>query len=450
MARYIEIETREAENEKAYKKALDRYALERKVNRAKPAQLVEWICSNELRPTHYLYRSNNYDLWSAMEKTATQCGKSDKFKKIATHIAQWAPNFYEDSDNIHALRGISESYRDRIRNIDDWEPKRVNYKSVLNEILNHLFTHYQPPTFLINGFINNHAESMMLFIHLGQGNSMKTWPFIPEFNVPKKALHHLNTTPNYCTYNEAFRRAQIIHLGGDDKLFRLLMSTKLEYFTNNINKNRAKDEPFWESVIKFFIEHQMMNPDKVPEIIDYIHDQKFTLKRKPGPNGTMVNEPDQPNFTMKGRTPMSLIQHSDDWHYFVSMNKKREQDAKEWEPVDLPDWEWKEGDENDFAKMKYNITQLTKTKELIAEGNKMHHCVATYASSCIKKWCSIFSFRVTNHHQGKFDEPEVTLEIRNKTIVQARGKYNRTPHPHYMQMIRSWADTNGVKFSNYI
>ncbi len=450
MARYIEIEQLNSEKEEASKKALERYALERKVNKAKTAQLVEWICSNQLRPTQYLYRSNNFDLWSTMETVATLCGKSDRFKKIATHIAQWAPSFYDNKDNIHALRGISEVYPDRIRDIEDWKPKRVSHQFLLNEILTHLFTTYTPPIFLIKGFINHHHESMLLFIHLGQGHSMKTWPFIPEFNIPKKALHHLNTTPKYCTYKEAFRRAQIIHLGGDDKLFRLLMSTKFEYITNNINKNSAKDEPFWESVIKFFIEHQMMNPDKVPEIIDYIYDQKFTLKRKPGPNGTMVNEPDQPNFTMKGRTPMSLIQHSDNWHYFVAMNKKREADEKEWEPVDIPDWVRIEGEENNFAKIKYEITQLTKTKELITEGNKMHHCVATYASSCIKKWCSIFSFRVTNHHQGKFDEPEVTLEIRNKTIVQARGKYNRTPHPYHMQMINSWADANGIKFSNYM
>lgn len=450
MARYIEIQEKEAANEKAYQKALDRYALERKVNKAKPAQLIQWICSGDLDPTHYLYRSNNYNIWATMERVASRCNKSDQFTKIATHIADWAPNFYEVESNIEALRGITEVYSDRIRDIEDWKPKRINYRYVLNEILVHLFAKYQPPTFLINGFMNNHHESMLLFIHLGNGNSMKTWPFIPELNVPKKALHHLNTTPNYCTYNEAFRRAQIIHLGGDEKLFHLLMSTKLEHITNNITKTTAKHEPFWESVIKFFIEHQMMNPDKVPEIIDYIYDQKFTNKRKPGPDGIMRYEPDQPNFTMKGRTPMSLIQHSDDWHYFVAMNKKREQDAKEWEPVDIPDWEWKVEEENNFTKQKYNIVQLTKTKELITEGNKMHHCVATYASSCIKKWCSIFSFRVTNHNQGKFDEPEITLEIRSKTIVQARGKYNRTPHPHYMQMVKSWADINGVKFSNYI
>lgn len=446
MARYIEIETREAENEKAYQKAADRYSIERKVNKAKTPQLVQWICSGELKPTNYLYQSNNYDLWQTMERVAANTisfKTRDTFTKIATHIADWAPNFYDNKSNIMALKGIAETYKERIRNIEDWKPKRTN-KWVLNEILTHLFANYQPPTFLINGFMDNHHESMLLFIHLGQGNSMKTWPFIPEFNIPKKALHHLNTTPNHCTYNEAFRRAQIIHLGGDDKLFKLLMSTRLEYTTNNINKNTAKNEPFWESVIKFFIEHQMINPDKVPEIIDYIYDQKYTLKRKPGPNGTFINEYDQPNFTMKGRTPMSLIQHSDDWHHFVAMNKKREKDAKEWEPVDIPDWERKE------EHIKYEITQLTKTQELITEGNKMHHCVATYASSCIKKWCSIFSFRVTNHYQGKFTEPEITLEIRSKTIVQARGKYNKTPHPHYMQMVKSWADTNDLKFSNYM
>jgi len=54
MARYIEIEQIQSKQEANGKLAQDRYALERKVNKAKPSQLVEWICSNELKPTIYL------------------------------------------------------------------------------------------------------------------------------------------------------------------------------------------------------------------------------------------------------------------------------------------------------------------------------------------------------------------------------------------------------------
>ena len=457
MARYIEIEQEQEQNNKAYQVALDRYALERKYNKAKPAQFFEYIIEGK-NPVGYLYRSNNAEEWKHVEDTLNTFKRNkgwnqkpeptDKYQLAVTilrHIIKIEPDFIYYKDNINSIKGIVEVYGDRLRDIDEWNPKRTKSNTVLKEILQHLFAKYNVPAFLINGFRTHSLEAIYLYLHIGAGNSIKKFQFLPSLNISAKNLHFIQFAPDNCTFHEAFRYAQVIGFGGDHYLFRALMNSKLQHITNAPD-NQAKlvNDEFWITVIKFFVEHSMFNPEKISEVIDYIYDQKYTLKRVVQPDGKFVNQIQQPNFTMKGRTPMSLLNQSDEWHRFAALNAVREKNATEWEPINIPDGHFENSDN------KYNIIQLTKTKELITEGNRMHHCVGTYASACIRKTCSIFSFRVTNHKKGLYDSSEVTLEIRSRTIVQARGKYNKKPEAYHMQLITKWADANDVRIGGYI
>ena len=453
MARYIEIEREQIKAEKGYHHAVNRYALERKYNKCKPHELFEHIIAGK-DPINYLYHSANKDSWNALEsfmrtpKWIPQV-KNDMIN-LVRHILKKSPNYLNDKDNIKALKGISELYPERLRNIEDWKPKRINTHAQLPDLLHFLFAKYPVPYFLINGFRNYNMDSILLYQHIGAGRSLKTFDLVPDFNVPKKAFHHLQTTPDHCTFNEGFRRAQILSMGGDDRLFNTLMDSRLGTFTNTpysttTHKEIKKEqEDFWLTVIRFFVDHTMINNDKIPQIVDYIYDQKYTLKRINQPDGSFINRPDQPNFTIKGRTPMSLINQSDNWHEFLVLNKKRIETAKSWEPVNINDYIFENG------LNRYKIVQLTTTKELVSEGNDMHHCVATYASSCINGNCSIFSLRHSNEQLGYYNQSFVTIEVRGTSVVQIRGKYNKPPQTYHMQLIRNWIDQNDLRLSKYI
>ena len=448
MARYQEIEAQTQEQIKSQQVAANRYALERKYNKAKPIQLFEYILQNlKDSPHRYLFPSNNKDNWKKIKEIIEEHKSNDIIIHIIRTILKNGDSFIYDKENILALNGIFDIYSERIRDIDDWKPKRNNTSTILRDLLNHLFTNYPVPYFLVNGFIRCDLSAMLLYVHIGTGKSLKKFELYPDMILTNKCFHHIQTTPNDSTFNEAFRRAQIIHLGGDDRLFNLLMRTRLHTITNSNTKEnkeiKKEKEEFWVTIIKFFIEHPMINSDKVPEIIDYIYDQKYTLKRINRVDGTFVNRPEQPNFNMKGRTPMSLINQSDEWHRMASVNTKRQKDAKEWEPIPIKDFIYEKGESI------YTIIQLTKTAELIQEGNRMHNCVATYASSCLRKMCAIFSFRHTNMKQFVIDAPHITIEVRGKSIVQIRGRYNKKPEPYYMSMVEQWAYTNNLSISKY-
>ena len=444
MARYIEIELQQSKQDKAYKEALDRYALERKFNKAKPAQFFEYIIEGK-KPVNYLYRSNNYDNWTAVQQVISTTTKKEVIITLFRHIIKIAPNFINFKDNISTIKGIAEVYGDRLRDIEDWKPKRTKPTTIIRELLQHLFANYPVPIFLEKGFQKNHFESMYLYIHIGAGNSIKKFPFLPSLNLTTKYLHNIQFAPADCTYSEAFRYAQVIGMGGDEYLFNCLMNSKLHDYTNATdNKLKLEKDDFWITVIKFFIDNPMISPDKISEIIDYIDFQKYNQRRIVHDGGKVTYHIEQPNFTMKGRTPMSLLNQSEAWHQVTMMNAHRLKQHGEWEPSNIPDGLFNNGD------YKYEIIQLVTAGELVQEGNRMHHCVASYANSCSKGHCTIFSFRVTNYQLKLKGESEITLEIRNKTLVQARARYNKKPHEYYMRMVKDWAEHNEINVSRWI
>ena len=175
MARYQEIESEIEKNKKVQNDAYERYALERKYNRAKPKQLLEYIIEkpNNICPTHLLYEANkkNWDDIARLIKYST----TERNLKInlLRNIINKADNFIDNPRNINAINGIANAYSDRLRNIEDWIPKKKNTQQLLSDLLHHLFANYKVPDFLINGFICNELCSILLYIHIGTGENEK-------------------------------------------------------------------------------------------------------------------------------------------------------------------------------------------------------------------------------------------------------------------------------------
>lgn len=57
------------------------------------------------------------------------------------------------------------------------------------------------------------------------------------------------------------------------------------------------------------------------------------------------------------------------------------------------------------------------------EGNRQHHCVATYIDRMVKgETCIVFIRKKENPEESFY-----TMEVREGNVVQVRGKYNREP-----------------------
>lgn len=85
------------------------------------------------------------------------------------------------------------------------------------------------------------------------------------------------------------------------------------------------------------------------------------------------------------------------------------------------------------------IRPCQSNEELIEESKKLEHCVRTYANKYSDGETSIFFIR----HKFEEEKPYVTLELRNKSVVQVRGYKNNVYAPledEVKTFVKHWSD----------
>lgn len=478
LAKYVEhlneIESRER-NSKVFS---DQYSVAKKVNKSNNSQLLSLFLSDQKYRDGIksLYRSRaSYESWRKILNIWNNNSHNPIFEYLKV-ILKVADNIIDFDGSISAITNIINHKDKFINPLEKWKPKSRNPEQQIRSLIRHLFTKYPTPTFLEKYFFThentninhidegrNRIDAIKMYIHMGAGNSMKSYDGYPAgMVVHKKAAHHLYTTPDDLDLISAIRRIQVLYLGGDKYIFNALMRSNVlrERVPDVKTKKNDSDvwvqntdvDEFWISVMKFFIDNPMIEPDKISEIIDYINNMKYLRQRTYVDGRYVTIEPPHPNFTMKGRTALSLLNQSNQWHYerdrlnrVNHRNNMYRRDVGQnysWTGAPIKDGEFGRG-----KTYKYKIIQLCSYYELRDEGNEMRHCVATYATSCSAGKCTIFSVReYLNDH---FNTRTATIEIRNGSIVQIRAKYNRKPDDTTLSVIKEWATYEKLSISNY-
>jgi hypothetical protein len=95
----------------------------------------------------------------------------------------------------------------------------------------------------------------------------------------------------------------------------------------------------------------------------------------------------------------------------------------------------------------FTIAELLSSRELDEEGRAMGHCVGTYAQSCAPGRVSIWTLKLADAW-GE-ETRLLTLEVcnANRQVVQARRKYNMTPGPRELAILRRWAGSGAPALS---
>lgn len=440
MAKYREIEEKELKQKANYNKVLSEYELSKKVNKASDHQIIQMIFDKTIRHSSIFYRANKPEVWQCLIDKIKPNTNFDVLKKYLLHISKKTDFFFETKESIMMLSSISELDNETIRPIETWEPKTRNRHKILSDLLRHLFAKYDVPAFLDKGFVNYELDSIFLFLLMGKGRPLKEFELVP-LTITKKAYRYIESTPEYYTFFEAFRRCQILGLGGSEHLAYEIMRSILR------EKRTAKEDAFWITVIEFFIKQPMMDYSRISEIVDYIYNMKYVNVIR-----NNVNRPEQPNFNMKGRTLHALLRDTENWHNKLAAERKKiTGNSPTWEPYGFSNWSVTYGVEKHA--ITYDMIQLTSTKDLSQEGADLHHCVASYARSCASGTTSIWSFR-TRSSQFQYDGGQfkrlLTVQLnKDGTIVQIRGSYNRKANNQEVNILRRWADEHNLKFSNW-
>lgn len=371
--------------------------------------------------------------------------KFDKysFKVFLKNLASQRPEIFDSYEYVSAICDMYE-YKDFwVRDISTWVKKSRSRDKQFYDIAHHLFVKYEMPAFMYNVWLlkdNNKKIYQEWFIHLGNGQNIRKCPGLP-YNISKKVAHLFKFAPGNLKPLEAIRWAQVIDMGGNDRLFSGIMTTK-----------RAvdfKENHFFESVIRFFIDNPMLDTEKYNPIVDYIWHVKYESRR-------IVNRldlttqfvgPEQPNFSMKDRNPEALLIAVERWHKETSFVKSGT--PKSWQPMLIKDFVVKRGT-NENA-VYWHINQLTTASALATEGRQLGHCVGSYANSCSTGRTSIWSLNESYSSDALNGKKILTIELsKDKIINQVRGKGNRLPTDYELNIIQEWADEENISVSKWI
>jgi hypothetical protein len=349
---------------------------------------------------------------------------------------------------VEALASVASFSDQWIRPVSDWKFRTHNQRRQFDSLVTHLFVAHDMPSFFYNTWFHplyrKGKSAQKAFVHVAAGHSIR------RANIPlvysKRMSHHFLRAPSDSNFAQALRWGQVHGLGGDPLLAKAVMGSALgEKFENN---------EFWQSVLEWFIQHPMFDRALFPVIYDYLRNQKFGDDRNarieigPAGNRRLVRpQPEQPNLTMKGRTPTSLMRDVDGWHRQLQRAIIRHGTKKRsWSASPIAAFRLAEGEKENRV---WTISELLDSDELFQEGRAMNHCVGSYANSCARRVTSIWSMKRTEKSQS---QPVLTIEVQlgNRVICQVRGKSNRAAKANELKVIQRWAQTAELTLAKYL
>ncbi len=332
------------------------------------------------------------------------------------------PEWFRDTDYLIALLMVGRYRKAWLTPLEKWRPKAKNDYGRFMDLVSYLFLKYEAPRFLYHAFFHPQDYAYLsTFIFLGNGGSMKEVHF--PVKLTKRMHYYFLHAPEGLRVTQAVRWAQVCGMGGDYELAHRLAYSSLGY-------DDKRDEALWEDFVRILIQGGMFNLDKTTELIDYV---RASCQQNPA-------------YSLKGRTLQSLLRQSAEWHHQMASVKGLKQ-LVAWQGMNWPVFEVVEGKE-EWA-IAYKMVELLSNKELHDEGQRMHHCVASYAEDCFLGKTRIFSLR---SYQFGAEERLATIEIdvRQRRIVQAKYRYNQKISDKSKALLHEWAARQRLVLSRYL
>jgi hypothetical protein len=349
---------------------------------------------------------------------------------FATAVVGRQPRLY-----VEGLIRLHDRKRQWLRDPLEWRPRSHNAARQFSSLARHLLARYEVPIFLDAAWLRKERGLHLFrdwFVHIGRGQNIRTAR--TPYPLTKMTAHHFVRAPDDATIEGALMLADVKTLGGSPHLAAALMATRLGQRIEREPARRA----FWLSVYRFFVANPMLDLRHAGAIVDFLAFQKFeTQEVLVGPGEVEVRQPPHPDLSMTRRTPESLLRQVEEWHRELRI--VRENDRRFWRASGVPGLAMRTGPrDRPEEQTHWRVRELLSGQELIDEGRRLHHCVATYAASCARGACSIWSLE-RRHGSEERAEPVLTMEIDAKGLmVQARGLRNRMPTDQEKRVLEAW------------
>jgi PcfJ-like protein len=338
---------------------------------------------------------------------------------------------------ISGLLALATQHREWLRPVEAWEPTGINPLPQFSSLAGHLLAAYPVPAFLTSVWFEGRSGEARRrqgwYLHVGSGRNIRK----ADLPLPytKLMAHHFLQAPDHFTVEAALRWGQVRGLGGSKELALAITATRLG--------RSFESEDFWGTVVRFFVNHPDLDLAQIGPVVDYLHHQRFIPEEVFLEDGFRVElDSPQPNLSMKGRTPRSLLRQVGEWH--AKLKRPRKSPLLMWKPSGIGEFRHVEREGPEGLRC-WTIRELTSSEELRREGEAMRHCVGSYAGVCARRETSIWSMRFENDEQ-RFRVMTIEVDLTTRTICQSRRCGNASPNEKAIGVMKLWAEREGLTF----
>ena len=328
--------------------------------------------------------------------------------------------------------GFAVAYHHRwIRKPTEWwpEPQKKDVGQ-LASLLRHLFCRYRVPTPFVRAWMSDDDDVYCTrgrewYIHVGQGGSLRHAEGLP-YPLSRAAAHAVMNAPDDLTLPQAMRHGQFVSMGVSEPLATAAVRTQL-------GRPNA-DDAAAIAMARFLAYNVDTRVRDVQQMVDYL------LARRRGFHDFAA----QPNFTLGGRTARMLMWEIRQWHEEINRLRNAIGQPLFWSSCGIGGFEQIVIDAN-YDVTRWRIVELTSSAQLVEEGRAMHHCVATFARSCARGECAIFSLRHDDGNGGGMKHvATIEIVLPARVAGQMQGPCNQRITASAMEKIRRWAAVVGV------
>jgi len=341
---------------------------------------------------------------------------------------------FEESFSYHLLFDAIQLIHTPARKLASWKaPKSKSDKSIFKSLYLHLFVAYRLPAVVQNNLIHilyvgkiTSWKSNLLF-GLAEGNGLHHISGIP-FACNSKMNFHLCQAPDDYSLEQALAWAKLRSSNTGHRVSNVL--------ARKLFKGDYTNWPTWiPNFLGFIQRNPAITARQINRLLSFIVFQKEQKYLLPFPEVSykLEVEPLFPNFSFKGRTISSALNLENKWKaYLQILRETRSKGALPPSPTKPFTYRSKNG-------KVYTFRQIGSIKDLIIEGKRMNHCVATYSKNCLEKVCSIWAVQI--RFPKGLTKNLLTIELveATKHLEQIQGMCNRNPSKEEMEAIKAWA-----------
>jgi hypothetical protein len=352
----------------------------------------------------------------------------DALRELLGVVAERAPRLL-DADRLGALRLMAQA--EWVRPPETWRPDGKSSDRLFRSLAEHVLARYRVPPFVWTAFTADEDSPILarIAVHVAAGGSLYGAVKSGLMPVPltRAMCHDLLSSAGEARFLDVVRKVQVKAAGGDARLFRAWIATRA-----GRQLHAREDEAFWQTVLAWFGANPMLPQQEVGPLVDYVAQRRA----------------ETPAFAMKGRSALALLRGMREWHGELARARDvagRVFPPSGFEPMDL-DRTRRDRWGAPRAVEVWHVREVLDARTLADEGRAMGHCVYSYVRMIEAGLCAIWTLTLrddTGHWR------RLTIEVRPalRQIVQARGRFNRSPEPRDLLALEAWATRNGLSLA---